>query len=223
MSKLIIAVDGTAGSGKSSTMEDVAEALDYLLIDSGQMYRAFTKFCILKNINFESKKEIIECISEFNPTYKNGLIHVNGLDFSKMIFEIDITKKINFLTPVSEVREFITNKLREVGTQGTIMIGRDIQTVVLPNADLKLFFDTDYKIRAQRRYAQNTKFNVADNNLEDIEEQILARDKADTKRKVGPLLAAKDAIRIDTSLLSKVDTTNKIIELIKQREIEKGI
>ncbi|WP_338983020.1 (d)CMP kinase [Spiroplasma endosymbiont of Othius punctulatus] len=222
MKKLIIAVDGTAGSGKSSTMEDVAEATGYLLVDSGQMYRAFTKFCILKNINFENKNEIIECIKDFHPSYKNELIHVNDLDFSKMIFEIDITKKINYLTPISEVREFITNKLREVGKPGTIMIGRDIQTVVLPDADLKLYFDTDYKTRAQRRYLQNTKFNVASNNLEDIEQQILERDKSDKGRKVGPLVAAKGAIIIDTTKTSKIDTANKIIELIKELEAKKG-
>ncbi|WP_339022469.1 (d)CMP kinase [Spiroplasma endosymbiont of Crioceris asparagi] len=220
MNKIVIAVDGTAGSGKSSTMEHVAKLINYEIIDSGKIYRAFTKFCVDQNTNFNDQLSILNSLSKFDCYFQNNIVFVNGQNYNEYLFDNEVISNINKITPVPQVREKLTNILSKLATKGIIMIGRDITSVVLPNADLKFYFDTNYKIRAQRRYEQNKKNNIEPNILENIEQQIFDRDESDKNRTVGPLIKTSDAILVDTSIKSKEEIINEIINIIKEKSGE---
>ncbi|PPE05263.1 (d)CMP kinase [Williamsoniiplasma lucivorax] len=221
MRKLIIAVDGTAGSGKTETMQQVAQKINYHFIDTGLMYRAFTLLGLKRKINFNNRQEIIALIPDFNYEIRNNLVFLNGENVNDQLQTSDVLKEINKVTVIGEIRAMMVVKQRQISNvPGTIAIGRDITSVVLTNADLKIYLDCSSQIRAVRRYVQNLKNNILDMSVEQIEKMIIERDFNDKNRQDGPLTIVKDAWVIDNSNLTLDQTVDLIVERIKQ--IERG-
>ncbi|QEH61615.1 cytidylate kinase [Spiroplasma chinense] len=215
--KINIAVDGTASSGKSSVMEVVAKKLDLHMIDTGLMYRAYTKLCLDNNVNFLNENEIIEQLKNFKCHYgENNSIFVNDKDFTSYVAQYDVAENIKYVASVSKVREKMVELQREMASDGgKIMVGRDITTVVLPDADLKIYFDCSAQARAKRRFLQNEKNNILPNDYEDILRQIVQRDEWDKKREVGALKIAKDAWFFDTSDLNFEQAVDAVVNKIE--------
>lgn len=216
--KIVVAVDGTAGSGKTVTFKKVAEKINYQFIDTGLMYRAFTLLCIKNKIDFCSEKEVLQQLKSFNYEVKNQIPYLNQINVEKRIQENDIVNFINFLTPIKKVREFMVNAQRDMVTGGGfIEIGRDITSVVLPNADLKIYLDSSIKARAERRFNQNQEKNINDKSYEEIYKAIEIRDSKD---KENVLKVVDDAWYIDNSSMSVDEVVNVVIEKIKELENE---
>ncbi|AUM62493.1 (d)CMP kinase [Spiroplasma monobiae] len=215
MKNINIAVDGTAGSGKSSVMIKVAEKLKMNFIDTGVIYRAFTKLCIENNVDFLIDQKIEEQIQNFDYKYINeSSIIVNGVDFGKNIFDYDVAENIKYVAKNNKVRAFMVESQRKMAqSKNNIVIGRDITTVVLPEAELKIYFDCSVESRAKRRFEQNKRKNVEPNIYEDILRQIQQRDDYDKKREVGALKIAPDAWYLDTSNFD----INQVIELVLKK------
>lgn len=219
-----IAVDGTAGSGKSSVMSLVAEKIGFKFIDTGLMYRAFTKWCLQNNVNFSKKDQIIELLKKLNSVDIDGSsIKINDNDYSRYINDYDVVENIKYIATISEVREkmvFLQKQMVENGRN--IMVGRDITTVVLPKADLKIYFDCSPEARAQRRMEQNKKNNLSGVDYNILLNQIKARDESDMNREVGALKIAKDAWVIDTSDLAFNEVVDKVLKHIHSIKQERG-
>ncbi|WP_342275636.1 (d)CMP kinase [Spiroplasma endosymbiont of Cantharis lateralis] len=218
MKYINIAVDGTAGSGKSSVMKRIAVKLKMNFIDTGVMYRAFTKFCLDNKVDFLNDAEIEKQIKNFNFEYINEKsILVNNIDYGKSIFDYDVAENIKYVAKNNKVREFMVLAQRKMTqNKNNIVIGRDITTVVLPEAELKIYFDCSVESRAERRFNQNKRKKIKPNVYEDILRQIQQRDDYDKKREMGALKIAPDAWYLDTSKLN----INKVIRLILNK-IEK--
>ncbi|SRX64109.1 (d)CMP kinase [Mycoplasma mycoides subsp. capri] len=163
MSKLIVAVDGTSSSGKSVICKKVAEILNYQFVDTGLMYRAFTWYCLFKNIDLKNQNQIISLLDSFNYQIKDDQIFVNDINVTNKLISSDILNVINQITVIKQVRDYMVKAQQQlVKNKGYIVVGRDITSVVLPNADLKIFLDCDLEIRAKRRFEQNIKNHILD-------------------------------------------------------------
>ncbi|ATZ21411.1 (d)CMP kinase [Mesoplasma tabanidae] len=214
--KIVVAVDGTAGSGKTATFATVAKKVGYEFIDTGLMYRAFTLLCIESKVDFLNKEEIIKTLVNFDFSVINGKPYLNGKEVEKRIQENDIVKFINYVTPIPEVRKFMVNAQRAMVTGGgCIEIGRDITTVVLPDADLKIYLDSSVEARAERRFKQNQVLKIKNNNLEEIKNSIINRDEQDFK---NGLRKVENAWLIDNSNIPIEDVVNMVVDKIKELE-----
>ncbi|AGR41957.1 (d)CMP kinase [Spiroplasma diminutum] len=215
MKNINIAVDGTAGSGKSSVMIEVAKKINMNFIDTGVMYRAFTKLCLVNDVDFLISEQISDQIKNFNFKYINERsILVNDIDYGKNIFDYDVAENIKYVAKNNDVREFMVREQRKMSqSKNNIVIGRDITTVVLPDAELKIYFDCSVESRAKRRFDQNERKNIKPNVYEDILRQIQQRDDYDKNREVGPLKVSPDSWYLDTSNLS----IEQVIELVLKK------
>ena len=218
--RYVVAVDGPAGSGKSSVCRRVAIEVSAKYIDSGAVYRAITKYFIDKYGDDLSTVDIIEQLNNINIEQifeQNGDIRtlLNGKDVSKTIREERVAEKITFFSDNREIREYVNSLLRIwAGENSIIMDGRDIGSVVFPNADLKVYLDASVDERAKRRVKEYTELGKnVDENL--IKNQIIKRDFSDENREFGPLKKCDDSVYLDTSNMSFNDVVGKIIELIK--------
>jgi len=215
---MIIAIDGPSASGKSTTAKGVAEELDILHLNTGAMYRAVTWACINSNIELVKSLQLsafIETLSISFDTQNN--IRLNGRDISKEIRKTEITSKVSIISAISYVREKMVNKQRLIAKNlDCVMEGRDIGTVVFPNADYKFFLDAKPEIRAKRRMLDL--MLIGENkSFEDLVEEIKMRDYLDSNREISPLIKAKDAIIIDTTNLTMDEQIKKITSLIKHK------
>ena len=212
MHKINIAIDGPGGSGKSTTAKIVAERLNYIFIDTGLMYRALTLHCLTNNINFKDRKKIVKLLNNLRFSYDtNGSIYVNGI--KQNITELnskEVSENVSLVSKIKAVRVFMVKVQRSiVQGRGYILAGRDIGTVVLPNAQLKVFLTATVSKRAHRRIEQARSQGII-LDLKNIEKSLVERDFKDTNRKIGPLKKAKDAIEIDNTNLS----LEQIVDLI---------
>jgi len=212
---MIIAIDGPSASGKSTTAKGVAEELDILHLNTGAMYRAVTWACINSNIELVKSLQLsafIETLSISFDTQNN--IRLNGRDISKEIRKTEITSKVSIISAISYVREKMVNKQRLIAKNlDCVMEGRDIGTVVFPNADYKFFLDAKPEIRAKRRMLDL--MLIGENkSFEDLFEEIKMRDYLDSNREISPLIKAKDAIIIDTTNLTMDEQIKKITSLM---------
>jgi cytidylate kinase len=191
--KITVAVDGTAGSGKSFIFDRVAKKIGYELVDTGLMYRAFTYHLFAKRINFNQVSEIIAGLDDFNFDVQKGLVTVNEVDITDKLATNAVLENINKVTIIPEVRQYMMVIQRQIGSRpGVIELGRDITSVVLPNADLKIYLDAPLEIRAQRRYEQNQEQGIHDD-YEAVFEKMQLRDETDKTRKIGALVIVPDA------------------------------
>lgn len=228
MSKnLIIAIDGPAGSGKSTTAQLVAQKLDFVYIDTGAMYRAIT-YLAIRNNALGNKDKIIEFAanSDIELKFKNGVtnISINGEDLTDKIRTLDVNKNVSDVSKIEDVRKVLVRKQREIGskTRGVVMEGRDIATVVLPEADVKIFLTATINERAKRR-AKEYAENGTDIPVTEIKENLKNRDQIDSNRKVSPLIKAEDAIVVDTSYVTIEEQVNIILNEVKRTADNLGV
>jgi cytidylate kinase len=218
--ELIIAIDGPAASGKSTTAREVAHRLKYVYIDSGAMYRAVTLKALQQNIpviNVEQVAEIAEKLQlEFGRNNQKTIIYMNGIDVSGKIRTPQIDRNISPIAANPAVRKTMGKKQQGMGKNGGVLMdGRDIGTVVFPEADLKIFMVASVEERALRRKKEMEQKGVQldiDKVINDIE----YRDQQDQSRAFGPLKKAKDAVEINTTRLTIEEQISKILELVRE-------
>ena len=213
--KKIIAVDGPAGAGKSTVSKIVAAELGYTYIDTGAMYRA-VGLKIFESGQSLTEKFLAEVTEKIEIELdKSARVFVNGEEVTKKIRTPEVSRLASDVSKFDFVRKKLTELQRKMAAQGkVIMDGRDIGTVVLPNADLKIFLTASIEERARRRFDELTAKGQAVE-LPAIEKEIAARDKQDSERKIAPLKKADDAILLDTTKLTVEEVVEKILELAR--------
>lgn len=216
MRKKIIALDGPAGAGKSSVSKMVAKRLNCTYLDTGAMYRAITYEALKRNISEE--KEIVQMVENLNMDIcaKEDTMHVfiDGEDITQYLRTSEVSSNVSRVSAFQGVRSAMVKLQRKVAEKGNAVLdGRDIGTVVLPDADLKIFLTASVHTRALRRYKE---LKDTDTTLERIEEEIKRRDNLDMTRKISPLRKADDAILLDNSDLTLEETADKIISYWKK-------
>ncbi len=225
MNENIIAIDGPAGSGKSSVAREIAGKTDFYYMDSGSYYRAVTLYFYriylkesvlhkfsewIASLNIAEYLRNIELGSELSRSNENKT-YLNQEDVTQEIRLPQVTEEIKHLASVLQVRELVNKNLYHLSKNyKIIMDGRDIGTEVFPDARLKFFLTADPKVRAQRRWEEYQEKGIY-KNYEELEKEILQRDESDINRKIAPLKKAEDAILIDTSNLSKIIVINMIL------------
>ncbi|MCL2100789.1 MAG: (d)CMP kinase [Fibromonadales bacterium] len=210
----IIAIDGPSGTGKSTTAKMVAKELGWTYLDTGAMYRAIAYLMENGEWKIENKE-----YSQFGLSFdENNQILINGVNKESEIRDPKVSAVVSKYSALPEVREFLTKKQREIGSkQPCVLDGRDIGTVVFPNAKHKFFLTADYKTRAQRRLLELQAAGKAEGEtLESVEKNLRARDEADSKREIAPLLKAKDAIEIDTSHITIQQQVHKVLQSVRE-------
>ncbi len=216
MNNFVVAIDGPAGSGKSSVSKEVAKRLGFTHIDTGAMYRAVTLYALRLGIDLDDENAY-SFINDLSIIYKEGKTFLNGEDVSKEIRSQEVTNHASQPARINAVRDRMVYFQRESLKIGkVIMDGRDIGTVVAPNADLKVFLTASAEVRAERRCKENELKGI-ESNYDVILKEIIERDRKDSTRKIAPLKQANDAILVDTTNLSIEEVINKIIDLINER------
>lgn len=219
MDKLIVAIDGPASSGKSTTAKLLAEKLGYLYIDTGAMYRAITLLAIRHKI-LDNQEEIIKLTKEIDIQLKfekgQTLVFVDGVDVSEEIRSMEVSNQVSPISKIEEVRNIMVQKQRSMGKNGgVVMEGRDITTVVFPDADVKIFLNATIEERANRRVKEyhSKGINIS---FDQVVENIRERDRIDSSREVSPLRKSEDAIEIDTTNLTIDEQVNMILQKVKE-------
>ena len=229
MNKTIkIAVDGHSSCGKSTLAKDLAKYFDFLYIDTGAMYRAVTLFAIRKGV-FKNDKEnyelLLKNLSEINIEFKQTSkdkteIYLNGENVEYEIRNLEVSSKVSPIATVPEVRTLLVDLQRKMSeNKSVVMDGRDIGTVVFPNAEVKLFVTADVETRAKRRFDELKPKNI-DVDYESIFKNITERDFIDQNREVSPLKMAEDAILIDNSKLTIKQQLDLAVKIIKEKIYE---
>ena len=221
----IVAVDGTAGSGKGTITKIIAERLNLLSIDTGAMYRCVTLECIEKNIKYTEIEKIKEILKEINIELKKEegkqLVFLNGKDVTGKIRTPEVDSLVARFAAIKEVRDKITPIQRKMGENNNIIMeGRDIGTVVFPNADVKVFLDCSVEERAKRRYNQDLEKGIK-TTYEEVLESIKERHKLETEREIAPLVQAPDAVYIDSTNMTIEEETEAVIKVIEQKRAQK--
>ena len=219
MEKIIVAIDGYAGTGKSTQAKSLAKHFGCVYVDTGAMYRAVTYFGQLQttdgSIDIRLLIDSLPQISIYFEHTKNGQqTFLNGENITDSIRQSKVNDKVSDVASVPEIRSFLVDIQKKMGSsKGVIMDGRDIGTIVFPEADYKFFLIASPKIRAKRRYEEQQKAGITET-LEEVLTNITARDHQDSTRTFTPLKKAKDAIEIDVSYMSIDDVFNILIESI---------
>ena len=209
--KIVIAIDGFSSCGKSTFAKAIAARLGYIFIDTGAMYRAVTLYALEQGAIVDGKVDeaaVVALLPEVNITFKFNAergasdIYVNGEHAEDKIRTIEVSNCVSSVSSIREVREKLVAMQQQMGRErGVVMDGRDIGTVVFPDAELKIFMTADAQVRADRRYAELTA--KGDNvTMAEILENVISRDKADMEREISPLRQADDAVVLDNSYMS---------------------
>lgn len=226
--KLIIAIDGPAGSGKSSTAKALAKRMNLPYIDTGAMYRAVTLKAINQGIWFEDISALVKLSKKAEIRFdgsdpRKQKIFLDGEDVTEAIRHPELTKNVFHVAQEPLIRREMVKKQRALGKKaGGVMEGRDIGTMVFPDADFKFYFEASPEIRAKRRYRELVEAGKKAE-LKTVAEDITRRDATDYNRKEGPLRKAKDAIVIDTSLLTINETIDRILPIIKSKSLKTSL
>ena len=216
--RLTIAMDGPAGSGKSTIAQRLAKKLDYLYLNSGSMYRAVT----LLSLGEEGASTDVSmltklaksCRIDFSDNGKTTLL--NGEDVSDVLRTPEIDRAIVDIAQVPEVRHEMVKQQRRIGENGGIIVeGRDVTTVVFPDADLKFYINASVEERAKRRYAEQTAQSI-ETTLKQVEKEIRDRDQMDESREHSPLRAAKDAIVVDTTSMTISQAVDFVLNCVEE-------
>jgi cytidylate kinase len=217
---LVIAIDGPAGSGKSTIAARLAKKLGYINLESGAMYRALALKALAYQVSLddaEALRQLAEKTAiQLEPQLEGNRVLLDGRDVSQRIREADVTAAASGVSVHPPVRKIMVARQREMGTHGgVVMEGRDIGTAVFPDAEVKVFLDADARIRAQRRVAQNGIHTPEE--AQHIVEDLVARDQRDRNRTASPLVPAPDAVILDTTNLSIDEVVTRIEELVHHR------
>jgi len=205
LKKIIIAIDGPAASGKSTTARRVAERLGYLYIDTGAMYRAITWRVLNENIDPSDEEEVSRIAEKIHVRLEKDnsslRVLVDGKDVTREIRLPEVTKAASAVSSIPSVREVMVREQRFMGVEkGVVLEGRDIGTVVFPQAELKIFMVAIPRVRAERRAKELLEQGIS-TDVETLENEIVTRDRKDSTRQMSPLRKADDAIELDTSFL----------------------
>ena len=220
---LVIAIDGFSSTGKSSISKVVADTLGLIHIDTGAMYRAITLFGLR---NFKNEKQeidlskLLQNLNEISLEFRENSgkleIYLNGENVSKEIRTTEVSDNVSFIAKHPEVRARLVVLQRDIAEkQGVIMDGRDIGTVVLPNADYKFFLTASADERARRRFLELQSLGI-ETTIEEVKQNLIERDRIDSEREISPLKQAEDAILIDNTNLTKEETIDLILSYIKK-------
>lgn len=226
MKKITIAIDGFSSTGKSTLAKQLAAALGYVYVDTGAMYRSVAYFAMQHNLVSETHLDKLGLIAalpnihlrfQFNPTLGFAEMYLNNENIETQIRTIEVSRMVSKVAEVSEVRAKLVEQQQEMGKdKGIVMDGRDIGTVVFPEAELKLFMNASSKTRAQRRFdelAEKGQHVTFEEVLHNVEE----RDYIDTHREDSPLVKAADAIEIDNSAMSKTEQFELVLKLVQDK------
>lgn len=207
-----IAIDGPAGSGKSTIAKQLAKQLGFLYLSTGKMYRAYAYIMLEKKLNLQ---QLISQINNYKIDINNDVVKVDGLDISNIIQKNEISDLTSKISTDNNLRKIAVNSQREFANyHNVVMDGRDIGSVVLPNAQLKFFLTASVKVRACRRAKQ---LNLSQASIDDLEKQIIERDQRDFTREISPLVKTQDAIEIDTSELDVNQVLIKMLDICKSK------
>ena len=216
--KIVIAIDGYSACGKSSTAKEVSNILGYRYIDTGAMYRAVTLYFLDHHVAMTNPKEVARALKDIHITFKvssknKSETYLNGLNVEKAIRTMRVSEMVSPVSTIKEVRAAMVEQQRRLGKErGVVMDGRDIGTVVFPQAELKVFMTADLLTRAFRRQRELLEKNQMVD-LDDVVENILQRDKIDTTRKESPLRQAEDALILDTTHVTLEEQVDEVVRL----------
>ncbi len=223
MPYLIIAIDGPAGSGKSTVAKLVAEKLGFLYLDTGAMYRALTLKAIRKRIDLQDEKGLIRLMRQTKINLEEKTdgslnIFLDGKDVTKEIRDQEVTNKVSFIARVGGVRQKMVELQRRIAKRrGAVVEGRDIGTVVFPDADKKFYLDANLNERIKRRFKELNQMGQSVLQ-EEVKQDISIRDESDRTRSIAPLKKAKDAICIDTTDMTVEEVVGKILAQINKNQ-----
>lgn len=216
--RLIIAIDGPAGAGKSTIAKKVADILEIEYIDTGAMYRAFTLKVLKSNIDINNVQQIVKLLDSTRIEFKNRHIYLDGIRVDEDIRDNSISNNVSNIAKIKEVREKMVEIQQELAkSNNVIMDGRDIGTVVLPNANYKFFVTASVEERARRRYKELLLKNADNITYEQILEEIKIRDEIDSNREISPLRKSPDAYVIDTTNKTIDESVQEVISIIEGR------
>jgi cytidylate kinase len=219
MPKIIIAIDGHSSCGKSTVAKELARALDYTYIDTGAMYRAITLYFLQHKIDYNKADDVKKSLPDIHLSFEKEndssipQIHLNGENVEHLIRGLEVANHVSPVAAIPEVRSFAVAQQQQMGKEGgVVMDGRDIGTVVFPNAELKLFMTAAPEVRAERRHKEllESKKEVS---YQDVYRNLMERDTLDSTRLIAPLRKAEDAIEIDTSYITRQQQFDHILSL----------
>lgn len=217
MRKINIAIDGPAGSGKGTVAKQVAKKLGYLYVDSGIMYRLLTYLIIKKKVSFDDKEKINDIlINDFDYEIKDDRVYYNDEDVNDELRGIEVSEKVSLVAKEQYIRKFLVSLQKEIANiKGVVMDGRDITSVVMKDAEVKIYLDADIEMRAKRRYEQliNSGKKVS---FEEVRKNIASRDY-ESKEVAKTLVVTEDSIVIDSTNLSVEEVVSKIVSLARER------
>lgn len=221
--KPVIAIDGFSSTGKSSISKKIAKKLDLIHIDTGALYRGITFFALENCLNEQQEIDIKSLFSklneihlEFRPNHQILELYLNGKNINKEIRELRVSNNVSIVAKQPEIRDFLLDFQRNLAAKGgVIMDGRDIGTVILPNADFKFFVTASPVERARRRHLELQNAGT-EASYEEVFQNLITRDKIDSERDVAPLKQADDAILIDNTFLNKEETIALILSYIEK-------
>ena len=220
MKKIVVAIDGPAGAGKSTIAKLVAEKLGYAYIDTGAMYRSVAWKFLQTGKDFD--EALISTLAktmviEFKPEASVNRVFVDGAEVTEAIRSTEVTANVSRVAAIGAVREAMVAQQRRMGESGGVLMdGRDIGTVVFPKAQLKIFLTASVEERALRRYKE-LRAKGQDVDLAQLKEDIASRDKQDSERAISPLRQAEDALLLDTSHMNIEQVTAKILQLVEEK------
>ena len=219
--KIAVAVDGPAGAGKSSISKIVAKKLGYLYIDTGAMYRSVTWAVLHNHIDVNNQKAVEALLPELNLTMEASddscKVFIAGQDVTDFIRTPQVNNAVSIVASYKGVRQYLVERQRLMAEAGGVILdGRDIGSVVLPNAELKIYLTASVEARAMRRYLE-VKGTVNEQTLEDIKDSVMQRDDMDKNRKESPLIQVEDAVLVDSSEMTFDETVEHILHLIQER------
>lgn len=219
--KIAVAVDGPAGAGKSSISKIVAKKLGYLYIDTGAMYRSVTWAVLHNHIDVNNQKAVEALLPELDLTMEASddscKVFIAGQDVTDFIRTPQVNNAVSIVASYKSVRQYLVERQRLMAEAGGVILdGRDIGSVVLPNAELKIYLTASVEARAMRRYLE-VKGTVNEQTLEDIKDSVMQRDDMDKNRKESPLIQVEDAVLVDSSEMTFDETVEHILHLVQER------
>ncbi len=222
MEKITIAIDGYSACGKSTLAKELARQLDYIYVDSGAMYRAVTWHLINHHINVHDPAAVARKLPDIGLSFRitpdgRNLVFLNGTPVEAEIRSPEVNQLVSIVAAIPAVRRAMVRKQQQIGaSKGIVMDGRDIGTVVFPDAELKIFLTADLEIRVQRRYQEMSATGILRTEAE-VRHNLQERDRIDTTREDSPLTKAKDAVTMDNSNLSREEQAAMALALARLR------
>ena len=220
--KIIITIDGWSACGKSTLAKQLAKELGYIYVDSGAIYRAITLYFLRNHVDWTDKKEVKKALAEISVSFvqktksEASEVYLNDENVEYVIRDLVVAEKVSDVAAIKEVREYAVAQQQEMGKKrGIVMDGRDIGTVVFPDAELKIFMTADNTVRVERRFKELYEKNP-NITIEEVKTNLELRDYIDSHREVSPLRKADDALVLDNTNLTEKEQLQKALKLVHQ-------